>query len=88
MEAWVEVSGPQRAEGSAVVSTEHKGVQTDIEEPIYQTPSCGMLEEEPTETVSTDLEIPTEDRSSEECLSIYKSQVNSGSASVPRTSLI
>ncbi|PNF35485.1 3-hydroxy-3-methylglutaryl-coenzyme A reductase [Cryptotermes secundus] len=73
VEGWVEVSAPPRAEGS-VVPTEHKGVQTEQEEPIQQTPSCGLLEEEPTGIASVDLDdLPTEDRSLEECLKIYKS---------------
>jgi hypothetical protein len=75
VEAWVEVSGPQRAEGSSVLPTEHKGVQTEPEKPIHQTNSCGLLERECMEITSTDLEIPTEGRSLEECLLIYKSQV-------------
>jgi hypothetical protein len=75
LEGWVDVSGPLRAQHSAVVSTEHKGVQTEPEEPIHQTPSCGLLEEEPAGIPSVDLELPTEDRSVEECLKIYKSRV-------------
>lgn len=79
MEGWVEVSSPPRAEDSAVVPTEHKGVQTEPEEPTHQTPLCGLLEEEEeeeehTETESLDLELTTEDRSLEECLEIYKSE--------------
>jgi hypothetical protein len=92
LEGWVEVSGPPRAEDSAVVPTEHKGVQTDQEEPVHQTPSCGLLEEERTEIVSADLELPAEDRSVEECLAIYKSGVKmclvSGSVSMSEASLI
>jgi hypothetical protein len=92
VEGWVEVSGPPRAEESAVVPTEHKGVQTEPEEPILQTPSCGLLEEEEsTETESIDLELPAEDRSLQECLEIYKSEVKiclvSGSASMSEASL-
>jgi hypothetical protein len=91
LEGWVEVSGPPRAEDSAVVPTEHKGVQTEEEEPIHQTPSCGLLEEEPAGIASIDLELPTEDRSLEECLKIYKSPVKlclvSSSASISEASL-
>ena len=91
VEGWVEVSAPPRAEGS-VVPTEHKGVQTEQEEPIQQTPSCGLLEEEPTGIASVDLDdLPTEDRSLEECLKIYKSTVKmclvSRSASISEASL-
>jgi hypothetical protein len=75
MEGWMEVSGPPQAEDPVVVPTEHKGVQTEPEEPIHQTPSCGLLEEEPTGVASVDLELPTEDRSLEECVKIYKSPV-------------
>jgi hypothetical protein len=92
VEGWVEVSGSPRAEDSAVVPTEHKGVQTEPEEPILQTPSCGLLEEdERTETESIDLELPTEDKSLEECLEIFKSEVKmclvSVSASMSEASL-
>lgn len=88
----MEVSGPPRAEDSVVVPTEDKGVQTEQEEPIQQAPSCGLLEEEPAEIASIDLDdLPTEDRSLEECLKICKSPVKmclvSRSASVSEASL-
>jgi hypothetical protein len=75
MEGWVEVSGPPHAEDSTIVPTEHKSVQTEQQEPICQTSSCGLLEDDSKEVVATGSELPTEDRSVEECLIIYKSQV-------------
>ncbi|KAJ4434412.1 3-hydroxy-3-methylglutaryl-coenzyme A reductase, partial [Periplaneta americana] len=68
MEGWVEVSGPLRAEDSAIVPTEHKYVQTELEEAAQkQNPSCPILQE-------IDLPLPAEDRSLEECLKICKSE--------------
>lgn len=88
----MEVSGPPRAEDSVIVPTEDKGVQTEQEEPIQQASSCGLLEEESTGIASVDLDdLPTEDRSLEECLEIYKSMVKmclvSRSASISEASL-
>jgi hypothetical protein len=75
VEGWVEVSDHPQAEDTVVVPTEHKSVQTEQDEPICQTSMCGLLEEENKEALTSHLEPPTEDRSVEECLGIYKSEV-------------
>ncbi|GFG35211.1 hypothetical protein Cfor_01315 [Coptotermes formosanus] len=74
VEGWVEVSDHPQAEDTVVVPTEHKSVQTEQDEPICQTSMCGLLEEENKEALTSHLEPPTEDRSVEECLGIYKSE--------------
>jgi len=70
----VEVSNHPQAEDTVVVPTEHKSVQTDQDEPILQTSSCGLLEEESNDALTPCL--GPEDRSVEECLAIYQSEVN------------
>jgi len=74
-EGWVEVSDHSQAEDTVIVPTEHKSVQTDQDEPITQTSLCGLLEEESKDALTPLLEPPTEDRSVEECLAIYQSEV-------------
>nr|BAM45097.1 3-hydroxy-3-methylglutaryl coenzyme A reductase [Nasutitermes takasagoensis] len=71
-EGWVEVSNHPQAEDTVVVPTEHKSVQTDQDEPISQTSSCGLLEEESNDALTPCL--APEDRSVEECLAIYQSE--------------
>jgi len=72
-EGWVEVSDHRQAEDTVVVPTEHKSVQTDQDEPISQTSLCGMLEKETSDALTPCL--GPEDRSVEECLAIYQSEV-------------
>jgi hypothetical protein len=69
----VEVSDHPQAEDTVVVPTEHKSVQTDKDEPIAQTSLCGLLEEKSNDVLTPCLE--PEDRSVEECLAIYQSEV-------------
>jgi len=69
----VEVSDHPQVEDTVVVPTEHKSVQTDQDEPISQTSLCGLLEEESSDTLTPCL--GPEDRSVEECLAIYQSEV-------------
>jgi hypothetical protein len=51
------------------MSTEHKSVQTEGQDPFDETALCGPKEEDRTAL------LPAEDRSVEECLKIYKSEV-------------
>ena len=75
MEGWVEVSDHPQAEDTVIVPTEHKSVQTDQDELISQTTLCGLLEEDSNGALTPRLGPPTEDRSIEECLAIYQSEV-------------
>lgn len=88
----MEANGSPRAENFAFVSSEHKCVQTEEHKSIHQTALCEPLEEDSEGVLPTALEPPTMDRSVEECLSIYKSQVKtwlvSGPALVSDASLI
>lgn len=69
------MSDHPQAEDTVIVPTEHKSVQTDQDEPISQTSLCGLLEEESNDALNPCLGPPTEDRSVEECLAIYQSEV-------------
>jgi hypothetical protein len=75
VEGWVEVSDNPQAEDTVTVPTEHKSVQTDQDEPVSQTSLCELLEEESNAALTPRLGPPTEDRSVEECLAIYQSEV-------------
>ncbi|XP_021930666.1 3-hydroxy-3-methylglutaryl-coenzyme A reductase isoform X2 [Zootermopsis nevadensis] len=71
VEGWVEVSGSSpQAEDIVSVPCEHKSVQTEEpEEPIHQTASSEPLQEDDSKGAP-----PTEDRSVDECLKVYKSE--------------